>query len=147
MSAMRQAIVNGTSVENIILADQGFEVEGRILVPIPDDIGVSIGWVYSDGSFSPPSLPEPSTDPADYDLLPWQFTAMVNYLGIDPAIRKAIAAIPDPMMKAAALARYEKATSYRYADPIVEQLRAAIQLPTQDLIGAWLLAKDLRSSN
>ena len=86
-------------------------------------------------------------NPADYDLLPWQFTAMVNYLGIDPAIRQAIAAIPDPMMKAAALARYEKATSYHYGDPLVEQLRAAIKLPEKDLIDAWLLAKDLRSSN
>ena len=86
-------------------------------------------------------------DPADYDLLPWQITAMVNYLGVDPAIRQAISAIPDAMMKAAALARYEKATSYHYGDPLVEQLRAAIKLPEKDLIDAWLLAKDLRSSN
>ena len=147
VSAMRRAIVNGTSVENVILADEGFEIEGRVLISIPDGLGVSTGWTYDGQSFAPPSVPEPSKDPADYDLLPWQFTAMVNYLGVDPAIRQAIAAIPDPMMKAAALARYEKATSYRYADPLVEQLRAAIQLPTQDLIGAWLLAKDLRSSN
>lgn len=144
---MRQAIVNGTSVENIILADEGFKVEGRILVPIPDDLGVSIGWAFSDGSFSPPAMPEPSADPSDYDLLPWQFTAMVNYLGVDSAIRQAIGAIPDAMMKAAAIARYEKATSYHYGDPLVEQLRAAIKLPEKDLIGAWLLAKDLRSSN
>ena len=55
--------------------------------------------------------------------------------GVDPAIRQAIAAIPDPMMKAAAIARYEKATSYHHGDPLVEQLRAAIKLPEKDLIG------------
>lgn len=141
----RKAVINAGVVENVIVADDDFTIEGRTLVTVPDSLPVRAGWTYVDGDFSEPDPVPPN--PADYDLLPWQFTAMVNYLGVDPAIRQAIAAIPDPMMKAAALARYEKATSYRYTDPLVEQLRAAIQLPTQDLIGAWLLAKDLRSSN
>lgn len=140
----RKAVINAGMVENVIVADDDFVIENRILVTVPDDLLVRAGWTYVDGDFSAP-VPMPP-DPADYDLLPWQFTAMVNYLGVDPAIRQAIAAIPDLMLKAAALARYEKATSYRYTDPLVEQLRAAIQLPTQDLIDAWLLAKDLRSS-
>ncbi len=110
-------------------------VDGE-LVPLTDD-----EW---EAYLQPPA--PPSTDPADYPLLPWQFTAMVHYLNVDGAIRTAIAAIPDPMMAAAALARYEKATYYHYADPLVAQLRQAIGLPVQDLENAWLLAKDLRSA-
>lgn len=90
--------------------------------------------------------PEPSTDPTDYPLLPWQFTALVNYLGVDGAIRSAISQIPDAMTAAAALARYEKSTTYRYSDPLVAQLRQAIGLSEQALADAWMLAKDLRSS-
>lgn len=90
--------------------------------------------------------PPPSTDPADYPLLPWQFKAMVIYLDVDALIRAAIGQIPDAMQRAATLSRYENSTSYRFDDPLVGQLRQAIGMAEEDLIDAWLLAKELRST-
>lgn len=105
------------------------------------------GEVSQQSAAPSPSLPEPSTDPADYPLLPWQFKAMVIYLDVDSQIRSAISQVPDAMVRAATLSRYENSSSYLYSDPLVGSLRAAIGMPEQDLIDAWLLAKDLRSSS
>lgn len=101
--------------------------------PTEDEIG-ALAW--------PPTA---STDPSDYPLLPWQFSALVNYLGKDADIRTAIAAIPDAMQGAAALARYEKSVSYNFSDPLVSQLRQAIGMSVETLSAAWMQAKDLRS--
>ncbi len=90
--------------------------------------------------------PEPSTDPVDYPLLPWQFKAMVMFLDVDADIRAAIMQIPDAMQRAATMSRYENSTEYRYEDPLVEPLRSAVGMPEAELIDAWMIAKDLRSS-
>jgi hypothetical protein len=93
--------------------------------------------------FTPPA--PPSTDPADYPLAPWQFKAMVTYLGKDAEIRTAINAISDALQKAVALSRYENATSYNYSDPFLQSMRAAIGMSEADLSAAWMIAKDLKS--
>lgn len=90
--------------------------------------------------------PEPSTDPTDYPLLPWQFKAMVIYLGKDTAIRTAIGQISDDLERAAALSRYENASAYVFDDPLLQQMRQAVGMSEEDLSAAWMLAKDLRSA-
>lgn len=90
--------------------------------------------------------PAPSTDPADYPLLPWQFKAMVDYLGKDIAIRDAIALIEDPLKRAASLSRYLNASSYEFNDPLMQSAREAVGMSAEDLAAAWMLAKDLRST-
>lgn len=87
----------------------------------------------------------PSTDPNDYPLLPWQFKAMVTYLGKDAEIRTAIDAISDALQKAVALSRYENATSYRHDDAFLQSMRVATGMTEQTLADAWMLAKDLTS--
>ncbi len=91
-------------------------------------------------------LPPPSTDPADYPLLPWQFKAMVDYQGKDQAIRDAIALIEDPLIRAASMSRYLNASSYEFNDPLMQSARAAVGMSVEDLTAAWMMAKDLRSS-
>lgn len=90
--------------------------------------------------------PPPSTNPADYPLLPWQFKAMVMYLGKDAAIRIEINKITDSLQRAAAMARYEHASAYVYTDPMMQAMRIAIGLPEQEMVDAWMAAKDLRSA-
>ena len=55
---MRCALVNlSTSlVVNLIIADPATDPapSGHIIIALPDDSPVSIGWSYSDGEFTPP---------------------------------------------------------------------------------------------
>lgn len=90
--------------------------------------------------------PAPSTDPADYPLLPWQFKAMVMYLDGDADIRAAIGSIPDAMQRAASMSRYDNASFYNYSDPLMQQTRVAVGLSEQELSDAWMIAKDLASN-
>lgn len=89
--------------------------------------------------------PAPSTDPVDYPLLPWQFKAMVDYLGKDQAIREVIALIEEPLQRAASLSRYLNASSYEFNDPLMQSAREAVGMSNEDLAAAWMLAKELRS--
>lgn len=89
--------------------------------------------------------PAPSDDPADYDLYPAQFKAMVDYLGKDSAIRAAIANIPDALSRSWSLSRYLNSTRYLWTDPFLQQMRVAINMTEDELRGAWMLAKDLKS--
>jgi hypothetical protein len=95
---------------------------------------------------APGPEPEPSTDPADYPLLPWQFKAMVDYLGKDDEIRGAIGTIQDPLQRATSMSRYLNASAYEYGDPLLQQMRAAVGMTEAELSDAWMLAKDLRSA-
>ena len=91
--------------------------------------------------------PDPSTNPSDHPLLPWQFKALVIYLGVDAQIRTAISKVSDDMQRAATLSRYENSSLYRFDGPMVNALRQAIGMSVEQLEAAWLQAKDLRSSN
>lgn len=91
-------------------------------------------------------VPAPSTDPADYPLLPWQFKAMVMYLGKDADIRAAINTTADGLHRATAMSRYENASCYVYSDPLMQAMRAAVGLSEQELSDAWMQAKDLASA-
>lgn len=92
------------------------------------------------------NAPASSTDPADYRLLPWQFKAMVDYLGKDDEIRSAIGTIQDPLQRAASMSRYLHASSYEFGDPLLQQMRQAVGMSEENLSAAWMLAKDLRSA-
>lgn len=56
---MRMAVVDGTTVVNVIEAEPGFELPGKLVVEAGP---ASIGWSYEGGEFSPPSPPEPTVD-------------------------------------------------------------------------------------
>lgn len=84
-------------------------------------------------------------DPTKFPLLPWQFKAMVAYLGKDAAIRAAINSMSDALQNAVAMSRYENATYYNYEDPFLQSMRVAISMSEEDLSAAWMIAKDLTS--
>jgi hypothetical protein len=63
--AQRCALVNSTTniVENIIIADPAVDPApgGYIIVGIPSDSPVAVGWIYNpaDGTFTDPNPPAP----------------------------------------------------------------------------------------
>lgn len=66
---MRCALVNSTSniVENLIVADPATDPAptGYIIVGLPDDSPVAVGWLYdpATGTFTDPNPPPPVVDP------------------------------------------------------------------------------------
>lgn len=61
----RYAVVGGETVENIIEAEAGFELPGKLLVLATE--GADIGGTYVDGVFTPPQLPPPPFVPPTTD--------------------------------------------------------------------------------
>ena len=53
----RYAVISLGTVENIIEAEEGFELPGKLLVLAPD--GADIGGTYVDGEFVPPQQVDP----------------------------------------------------------------------------------------
>lgn len=93
-----------------------------------------------------PEPVEPSTNPADYPLLPWQFKVMVDVLGVDTQIRQAINAIQDTWTRAVALRRYLNASQYDYNDPLLQEIRSQIGMTEEQLAEHWMIAKSLSSA-
>lgn len=86
----------------------------------------------------------PAPGPADTPLQPFEFHAMVAYLGRDTDIRTAIAAITDPLQRAVALTRYERATAYHRDDPLLAQIAATIGMTDAEIDSAWTQIVGLR---
>lgn len=57
----RRAVVNETTVESVILADDDFSLPDRIVATIPDGVPVTRGWTYDGEQFA---APEASVDSA-----------------------------------------------------------------------------------
>lgn len=53
----RKAVINGSTVENVILADDDFELPDRLLVTLPEGSTVAPGWTYDGEDFAPPVVP------------------------------------------------------------------------------------------
>lgn len=140
-----QVIENGVVINTLEAAS--LEVAQSLLpeAQLVHNEQAGIDWSYDGQDFFAPTPPEPSTNPADYPLRPWQFKAMVLYLNKDTAIRAAIENITDPLQRAVALSRYENATAYNYDDPFLHQMRVAVSMSEQELTDAWMIAKDLKS--
>lgn len=120
--------------------------------PIPD---VANAWRHKDGTVyigregqalasviteakASKKPPKPSTSPVDYPLKRWQFKAMVEILGVSQAIEDAISAIPEPMARAVAMARYRESDVYRRNDPLFDQLAPAVGLTGEQIDAAWM---------
>lgn len=68
----------------------------------------------------------------------WRFKAMIAYLGLDDAIRDALASIPGALERAIATSRYENSAVYHRNDPLLVQMQAAFGLDDATVDAAWL---------
>lgn len=57
----RKAVINETTVESVILADDDFSLPDRIVATVPDGVPVTKGWTYDGEQFA---APEASVDSA-----------------------------------------------------------------------------------
>uniref|UniRef100_UPI002622D301 hypothetical protein n=1 Tax=uncultured Maritalea sp. TaxID=757249 RepID=UPI002622D301 len=128
---MKAAIIENGIVTNVIVIKDASDADSFSAVECPDH--VQVGWKFDGEIYTDNRVPP---GPADSPLEPWQFKALVIFLGKDAKIRAAIAQIPDAMQRAAALSRYDNSPQYRYSDPLVQQIRPVIGMPEQELSDA-----------
>lgn len=76
----RYAVIDGGNVENIIEAEAGFELPGKLLVLAAE--GADIGGTYVDGVFTPPPSPEPGPEPIPDRVTARQFKLQLLADGI-----------------------------------------------------------------
>lgn len=81
--------------------------------------------------------------PALHPLAPTQFWAMVEFMELKPAIEAAFEAIADPMERAVAKARFERAELYQADNPLFAQLMPAVGLTQAQFDAAWMQAASL----
>lgn len=59
---MRHAVIVEGKVINVIIAPLGFELPGKLMIPVPPGVRVEPGWEYTAGNFAAP-LVEPPKEP------------------------------------------------------------------------------------
>lgn len=84
------------------------------------------------------TAPVPEPTPVDLPLERWQFKAMVDYLGVGPAIDAAINGIEDPLERAIVLNRYRDSDIYRREDPLFDQIAPLVGLTPEQIDDAWM---------
>lgn len=115
-----------------------------VTLSIPDDMfnrhrQMIAEWEKAGNKIAPYAAPKESVDPNDYPLKRWEFKAMVDFLGVAEKIVVAISAIPDPLARAKAMARYQESDLYRRDDPMFDQLAPLVGLTPSQIDAAWML--------
>lgn len=95
------------------------------------------------GTIEPYEPPAPSEDPSDYDLLPWQFKALIDFLELDGPIKSAIEQIEDPFTRSAAMSKYQNASFYSFDDPLLQSVASMVEIDEAAMRENWMKAKDL----
>lgn len=143
----RMAVIFNGIVENIIEADNSFQLPDRQIVYA--DENAHIGGGYAHGVFTPqPAPPEPSPQElreAMPTLTPRQVKLMLLNIGVAPEMIDAqIAAMTDAETRAVAQIEWSSATYFRRTHPLLLQIAAAIGLTDPVQVDAlWLAALDL----
>ena len=84
------------------------------------------------------------TEPRHFPLSPAQFHAMVDILGKRQDILRAVEQVySTPEALAVAKQKFERATVFKFDDPMIEPLRKAAGLTKEQLASAWLQAAQL----
>lgn len=123
-------------VENSeVVQKQPYAQEGFIEAP---DY-VVCGWTYDGETFEPPVIVEPP--PILPPLTRRQLRLALLSIGVTAEyVETHIAAITDPVERAAALIEWEDATHYKRDHPLVADVAAAMQLPPEQVDALWVWA-------
>lgn len=134
---MRMAVVDGTTVVNIIEAEPDFTLPGKTLVDAGD---AGIGWTWDGSTFSPPEPPTLAFPPLTARQLRLGLVASGISLA---AVEAAIDAIEDAADRELARIEWEYASQFERDHPLIEQVGAAVGLSIQQINDAWLEAVGL----
>ncbi|MCO5082660.1 MAG: hypothetical protein M9955_13515 [Rhizobiaceae bacterium] len=124
----RKAVIDGTFVENVILADDDFELPDRLLLTLPEGSTVAPGWTYDGEDFAPP-VP---TTPIVMEVTMRQARLALLYAGLGAQVDAAIDALPEPQ-KSATRIEWDFAKTLRRDHAMVPMLAAALSLTEEDL--------------
>lgn len=137
---MRAAIVRGGTVENIIIAGEGFDPgDGAELVPI-GDAAVTIGAAWDGQTFTQPAAPG---DPVPMSVTMRQARIALLSLGMLDQVEAALAAIPDEMQRRVALQTWEYSAAVERFNPLIVMLAPALGLTEAQVDDLFRLAATL----
>lgn len=90
--------------------------------------------------------PQPSNDPVDYPLNPFQFFTFLERIGLsEAAVDAAIDSIePNPNKRIEHKRRFRHASSYHRDNPLLKSLIPAVGKTPAQIDAAWMQAKDLK---
>lgn len=155
--AVLMAVVSAAHADQVYVHVSNGFVDNRAIFSgaIPDDWQdrpnwfasdtAQIGWQIVSGVLTAPSSeePAPSTNAVDYVLQKYQFDAMLDIAGLLSTVDAAINAIPDPVQRAVARARYKDTQTFYRNDSLLNQLATAGGLTPEQVDAYWMQAKDL----
>ena len=133
----RYAIVEGGTVVNIIIADNDTPLDATYF-KIPDDLKVSIGWMWNGSNFLP------AVDPSEFvpnDVSRFQARAALHIAGLLDDVEAAVAAAPDPLVRIA----WADAQSFERSSPTIATLAAAIGLSDTQVDDLFIAAAKIRA--
>lgn len=109
---VRSAVVNAENiVENIIVADDLFSIDGKEIVPVSGD--VQVGWIRSDGVFSAPS-PDSAHEPVPFSVTPLQMRKALRASGLHSLVLTYVAGLDEEAQEA-----WEYATVIERGNPLI----------------------------
>lgn len=126
---MNYAVIDNGIVENIIVADEGFTIDGKTLVPAD---GAAIGDTWDGSMFIKPPAP-PEVFP---DLTMRQFRLALIAAGLDEAVEAALVAMPGTAGKMAR-AEYEYASTVVRDNSLVSGLSGSLGLTEEQINTMW----------
>ena len=132
---MNYAVIDNGIVENIIVAEDGFTIEGKTLVPAD---GAAIGDTWDGSNFIKPP-PPPEVFP---DLTMRQFRLALISAGLDDDVDAALAAMPGTAGKMAR-AEYEYASTVVRDNALISSLSSALGLTDDQVNALWRSAAAL----
>ena len=147
----RIAVIDGTTVVNVIEASPDYALDGFILVP--SDVA-GPGWTYAKGKFSPPAAP-PDPVPSvistrqffqqlaiDGDCTKADALAYVRTGALPKTLADVIATLPDDAQFDVSM-KVIGANEFNRTDPAVSQLGVLLQKDSAALDRIWRLASAL----
>ena len=132
---VRKAVINGSTVENVIVVDGDFELPDRTLVEVPEGVAVGPGWTWDGEGFAAPAPVIPVIEKVSMR----QARLALLYAGLIPQVEAAMDALTEPA-KSATRIEWEYATELRRDHPMVSMLAAALSLTAQDVDTLFLEA-------
>jgi hypothetical protein len=128
---MLHALIKDGRVENVGIIYDGYVADPAItLVPIPDGLEVSIGWLYDGETFSPPP---PTPQPVPETVTARQARLALLRAGLLDSVDAALAALPDPQERRAAQIEWEYATEIRRDSPLIAALAPLLGLTDEQV--------------
>lgn len=133
---VRSAVVNADNiVENIIVADDTFVIDGKEIVPVSGV--VQVGWVHAEGVFSAPSQ-ESVLDPVPFSVTPLQMRKALRASGLHADVLAYVAGINDEAQEA-----WEYATVIERGNPLIVAAAQSFGKTDEEIDAMFRLAASL----